>query len=61
MKEKYGDAYGSEDSESTDYSSEDSDGELATPAIDAAIFHTLDRIRRRDQEIYDPSRKVFFG
>ena len=63
MDEKYGsegssDAGDSEDSEDTQ---EDSDGDELTPAVDAAIFCTLARIRKKDPAIYEGDRRVFEG
>ncbi|KAL5531994.1 KRI1 [Sanghuangporus sanghuang] len=61
LKEKYGsDAEivldESEDSEDTD---EDEDGEELTPTVDAAILRTLARIKRKDPDIYDSKKDVF--
>lgn len=55
--ESDGPSSGTEASES----SEDSDGVELTPAIDAAIFRTLVRIRAKDEAIYDGDRQVFEG
>jgi protein KRI1 len=65
VKDKYGSDF-EEDQESltTDSESdqsEDEDGEELTPAMDAAIFRTLARIKRRDPGIYDTEKGVFNG
>ena len=59
MQEKYG-RDGENDSE-TDYSSEDSDAEFATAAVDVAILKTLQKIRQGDASIYDSERAIFEG
>ena len=64
MKEKYGsDAEEDEESEedSEEAESEDEDGEELTPAVDAAIFRTLARIKRKDPSIYEQGKGVFDG
>ena len=45
--------------DSSEYSTEDEDGELLTPALDVEIFKTIDKIRNRKPEIYDTSSKFF--
>ncbi|KAK4055204.1 Kinetochore protein Spc24 [Microbotryomycetes sp. JL201] len=47
----------SEDSESL--SDDDSDAELVTPAVDAAILRTLAKIRNKDPSVYEQGRQVF--
>ena len=62
VRDKYGsDVDLEEDGEEdeTDYSTEDSEGELVTPQIDAAILNTLAKIRKRDASIYEAGRQVF--
>ena len=64
MKEKYGsDAEEDEESEedSEEAESEDEDGEELTPAVDAAIFRTLAKIKRKDPSIYEQGKDVFDG
>ena len=54
LKEKH------KDNESdSDASSEDEDGELLTPALDMQIFKTIDKIRNKRPEIYEPDVKFF--
>ncbi|THH18677.1 hypothetical protein EW146_g2348 [Bondarzewia mesenterica] len=65
LEEKYGPdaSSGDEDEESETDSesdeSEDEDGEELTPAVDAAIFRTLARIKNKDPGIYEAERDVF--
>jgi hypothetical protein len=61
VHDKYGSDAGEDDGSSTSYSSEDSEAELATPAVDAAILKTLARIKRGDAAIYEAGRDIFSG
>lgn len=67
MKEKYGSDYSgsgpsdADDSADSEDTEEDMDGEELTPAVDAAIFRTLARIKKRDPAIYEGGRRVFEG
>lgn len=65
MKDKYGSDFDEEEASLTTDSesdqSEDEDGEELTPTMDAAIFKTLARIKRKDPEIYDTSKGIFQG
>ena len=54
LQQLYGDAADSEDAES-----EDEDGELLTPDLDLQIFKTIDKIRAKDHDLYDPSKQWF--
>ncbi len=51
----YDDESGSDD----DDSSEDEDGELLTTDLDVNIMKTLNAIRNKEQQVYDPSTKFF--
>ncbi|ORY83740.1 KRI1-like family C-terminal-domain-containing protein [Protomyces lactucae-debilis] len=55
LQEKYK-AEGSEDSDSE---TEDSDGELNTPQIDATILKVLSKIRRKDADVYKSDVQFF--
>ncbi|WFD44326.1 Kinetochore protein Spc24 [Malassezia psittaci] len=46
-------------SESESDETEDEEGEQLTPQVDAAILRTLQKIRSRDPEVYDPAARVF--
>lgn len=59
VKDRYGSDY-EESEDSEDFSSEDSDAEFVTPAVDAAILRTLNKIKRGDPSIYGKT-KVFQG
>ncbi|KAI9568797.1 Krr1-domain-containing protein [Boletus coccyginus] len=61
LDEQYGSEGSSEtgDSEDSEDTEEDSDGDELTPAVDAAIFCTLARIRKKDPAIYEGDRYVF--
>lgn len=63
VQDKYGANYtlSDEESEEEDLSSEDSDAELVTPAVDVAILRTLARIRQKDPLVYEDGRQVFDG
>jgi protein KRI1 len=65
VKDKYGsDLDEDEENFTTDSESdqsEDENGEELTPTIDAAIFRTLARIKRKDPEIYDAKKGIFDG
>ena len=65
VKDKYGsDLDESGDNLTTDSESdesEDENGEELTPTMDAAIFRTLARIKRKDPEIYDTNKGIFNG
>ena len=54
LQQLYGDAEDSEDAES-----EDEDAELLTPDLDLQIFKTIDKIRAKDRDLYDPSKQWF--
>ena len=54
LQQLYGDAADSEDAEI-----EDEDGELLTPDLDLQIFKTIDKIRAKDHDLYDPSKQWF--
>ncbi|GAA94919.1 uncharacterized protein L969DRAFT_609411 [Mixia osmundae IAM 14324] len=58
LQDRYGRDYVPEDEESTEYSSEDSDAELVTPQVDAAILKTIARIKRGDTALYDDASKT---
>ncbi|WFD00170.1 Kinetochore protein Spc24 [Malassezia yamatoensis] len=49
----------SKESESESDVTEDEEGEQLTPQVDAAILRTLQKIRSRDPEVYDPAARVF--
>ncbi|GAX29424.1 protein KRI1 [Fistulifera solaris] len=51
----YDDESGTDD----DDSSEDEDGELLTTDLDVNIMKTLNAIRNKEQQVYDPSTKFF--
>jgi hypothetical protein len=59
VKDKYGED--AEDEDETDYSSEDSDAELVTPQVDAAILKMIGRIRSGDTQLYDSEGNLFEG
>lgn len=63
VQDKYGANYtlSDEESEEEDLSSEDSDAEFVTPAVDVAILRTLARIRQKDPLVYEDGRQVFDG
>lgn len=65
MKDKYGSDFEEDDENFTTDSesdqSEDEYGEELTPTMDAAIFRTLARIKRKDPEIYDTKKGIFDG
>ena len=42
-------------------SDDDSDAELVTPAVDAAILRTLAKIKNKDPTVYEQGRQVFDG
>jgi hypothetical protein len=52
-------AAGSESGDSSTSEDEDAEGELLTMKLDGKIQKTLEKIRRRDPAIYDPSVKFF--
>ncbi|CAH7688086.1 KRI1-like family-domain-containing protein [Phakopsora pachyrhizi] len=58
LKDKYGEDYEPSDSDES-LSSEDSDAELVTPEVDAAIFKTLARIKMADPKLYSGQDEVF--
>ncbi|TIA87927.1 hypothetical protein E3P99_02891 [Wallemia hederae] len=57
LQEKYGDDYSDESSDS-DQSSEDEEGDLLTPDVDAALLKTLSLLKSKDPSIYT-DKKVF--
>lgn len=63
VKEKYGSGADLDDLDSEEDSDEDStedeDGEQLTPAVDAAIFRTLAKIKQKDPEIYEVGKSIF--
>jgi protein KRI1 len=65
VKDKYGSDFDEDENTSTTDTesdqSEDEDGEELTPTVDAAIFRTLARIKRKDPEIYDTKKGIFDG
>lgn len=52
--------YKDDESESDDDSSEDEDGNLLTTDLDVNIMKTLNAIRNKEKQVYDPETK-FFG
>ncbi|EEB05939.1 krr family protein [Schizosaccharomyces japonicus yFS275] len=58
LQEKYGNA-ADEDEDDSDSVVEDSDGELVTPEVDAAILKTIIKIRNKDPEVYNPEATFF--
>jgi protein KRI1 len=65
VKDKYGSDFDEDEenlaTDSESDQSEDEDGEELTPTMDAAIFRTLARIKRKDPEIYDAKKGIFNG
>ena len=62
LKEKYGpnaDLEEDEDESDSEDVTEDEDGEQLTPQMDAAILRTLQRIRNKETDLYDPKNRVF--
>ncbi|OLL25052.1 Protein kri1 [Neolecta irregularis DAH-3] len=57
LQEKYGG--NAQDGSSSSSGEEDSDGELITPAVDAALFKTLKMIREKDPGIYKADKDFF--
>lgn len=53
-----GEASGSSASSESD-ATEDEEGEQLTPHVDAAILRTLQKIRAKDPDVYDETRRVF--
>jgi protein KRI1 len=51
--------YKEEGSDDSDSETEDSDGDLNTPQIDATIFKVLSKIRRKDADVYKSDVKFF--
>lgn len=60
MQDKYGKELEESDDE-TDYSSEDSEAELVTPQVDAAILKIIGRIQSKDATLYDSEGNLFQG
>lgn len=60
LQEKYGKEKGDDESSSSD-ETEDEDGEQMTADVDAAILSTLAKIRRKDESIYEASKRIFEG
>ncbi|TIB69931.1 Krr1-domain-containing protein [Wallemia mellicola] len=59
VQEKYGDNFEDDDeSDDSDMSSEDEDGELLTADVDAALLKTLSLLKSKDPSIYS-DKKVF--
>lgn len=63
VQDKYGKDYtlSDEESEEEELSDDDSDAELVTPQVDAAILRTLAKIRNKDPAVYEGGRQVFDG
>lgn len=63
LQDKYGKDYtlSDEEDEEEDLSDDDSDAELVTPQVDAAILRTLAKIRQKDPSVYEEGREVFDG
>lgn len=68
MKDKYGDnvneediEHGSEGEDDSEDETEDEEGEELTPAVDAAFFRTLARIKEKNPAIYDAQKAIFEG
>ncbi|KAK4057571.1 Kinetochore protein Spc24 [Microbotryomycetes sp. JL221] len=64
LQDKYGKDISLKDLEQDDDSEEslsddDSDAELVTPQVDAAILRTLAKIRNKDPTVYEQGRQVF--
>ncbi|EJT96944.1 Krr1-domain-containing protein [Dacryopinax primogenitus] len=59
LEEKYGSESQNDDDDDESEEDEDEYGDDITPAMDAAIFKTLSRIRRKDPIIYNQEKDVF--
>ncbi|GAA5887721.1 hypothetical protein JCM5296_004469 [Sporobolomyces johnsonii] len=63
LQDKYGKDYqlpsDEDDDDSEDLSDDDSDAELVTPQVDAAILRTLARIKAKDPSVYEPDKDIF--